>query len=227
MSTEKTKKLDVEFSKWISTYGTVTIQRVFDLFKFKVNYTEIKDLITNQDSVYYHFLRVPFMNILNGIVIDQVEGYREFVQKMFVDYLMSGAANETNAPVQGETIRAALEGERTKFIATMDEFDVVFFNHNSLISASQKALIKLAKSNFADMNTVTDIDKQELYTVVEGFEEKARVLNATFIGFRGQLQKSIITLQELVATLPNYQADDERISCDKELIDFDTEVGEI
>ena len=125
MSTEKTKKLDVEFSKWISTYGTVTIQRVFDLFKFKVNYTEIKDLITNQDSVYYHFLRVPFMNILNGIVIDQVEGYREFVQKMFVDYLMSGAANETNAPVQGETIRAALEGERTKFIATMDEFDVV------------------------------------------------------------------------------------------------------
>lgn len=227
MSKDKEKKLDVEFSKWLSTYGSVTVQRIFDLYKFKVSYEEIKDLMNNQDSVYYHFLRVPFINILNGIVIDQVESYREFIQKMFVDYLMSGAANETDAPVQGETIREALEGERTKFIDTTDKFDVEFFNHNSLISDSQKALIKLAKNKFADMDAVTDGDKQELDTLVESFEDKGRSMNAVFIDFRSQLQQMIITVQELVETLPNYQADDEQIASDKELIDFDTEVGEI
>lgn len=227
MSTNKAKTLDVEFSKWLSTYGSVTVQRIFEIFKFKVSYEEIKDLINNQDSVYYHFLRVPFVNILNGIVIDQVEGYREFIQKMFVDYLMSGAANETNAPVQGETIREALESERTKFIETTDQFDIAFFNHNSLISDSQKALIKLAKSKFADMGGVTDGDKQELYTLVEGFEEQARSLNATFVDFRSQLQQMIITVQELVETLPNYQADPEQLANNKELIDFDTDVGKI
>lgn len=52
-------------------------------------------------------------------------------------------------------------------------------------------------------------------------------MNAVFIDFRSQLQQMIITVQELVETLPNYQADDEQIASDKELIDFDTEVGEI
>lgn len=218
---------NVAFTKWLSTYGSVTVQRIFDHYGFTVDHADIKALLADKDGVYYHFLRVPFINILNGIVIGQVEGYREYLQKVFVDYLMSGAANETNAPVQGASIREDLESERVTFIELANKFDLEYFHHNSLIAESQRQLIELSRSQFSDVNVVVDADKLMLVNMVDDFENRGRTLNSKFKDFRAQLQQMIITVQNLIETLPNYQIDENLIANIKEQIHFDTAIGDI
>lgn len=226
MSTISRERFDTEFVQWVSTYGSVTVQRIFDLFNFSLDYTKIKDILTQKDSIYYHFLRVPFVNIFNNIIINQADGYREYIQKIFIDYLLSGAANETNAPVQGESIREDLEENRKVFMALSEEFDIEFFNHNSLIAESQIALIKLAKSKFRNMSAVQDEDKQELLTLVQNFEDKGRELTIRFRNFRQQFRETIVVNQALLETLPNYHVNEKQLETYKESIDFDINIGE-
>ncbi len=227
MSTDKTQSeiIDKEFLQWLSTYGLVTVQRIFDLFHFDIEYTNAKEILNNKNRVYYNFLRVPFINIFNNIIISQVEGYREYIQKIFIDYLLSGAANETNAPSQGASIRETLEEDRQKFMSLADEFDIECFNHNSLIADSQASLIKMAKGKFKNMEEVQDSDKQELLELVENFEEKGKLLTAKFRDFRRLFQEMIVTTQELMDTLPNYQVDEQQLEMYKESINFDTNIG--
>lgn len=222
-----TKNYDAELTKWLSTYGSVTLQRIFEHYGFVVNYAEIKTLLSDKDGIYYQFIRIPFINILNGIVINQVEGYREYIQKTLIDYLMSGAANETNGFPQGESIRESLEIERTKFTDLADQFDIEYFNHNSLISESQKELINLSRNQLHDISNVADNDKFALVALVDEFEVRGRDLNVKFREFRTLMQKMIITIQDLMKILPNYQVDEKREASIKESINFDTEIGEI
>lgn len=226
MTTTKSDTFNNEFIQWLSTYGLVTVQRIFDLLNFSLDYTNIKEILREKNSVYYHFLRVPFVNIFNNIIINQAEGYREYVQKIFIDYLLSGAANEVEAPVQGESIREELEENRKKFMDIADKFDIEYFNHNSLIAESQIALIKMARTKFKNSEEAQDIDKQELLELVDGFEEQGKLLTIKFREFRREFKEAIITTQALLENLPNYHVDEKQLETYKELIDFDTNIGE-
>lgn len=212
------------FSEWLSTYSLVTIQRIFDLFNFFPDYSRIKEILKNRNDVYYHFLRVPLRNVFNNIIIGQAEGYREFVQKTFIDFLLSGAANEGGAN-QGQNIREELEENRLAFMTLADEFDLDYFNHNSLIAESQEALINLARINFRNMKLVQDEDIQELIELVENFESQAKQLTIKFYAYREKFREIIITTQKLFDLVPNYQIDQEQMQIYKEAIDFDLNIG--
>jgi len=227
MGNFKKDDFDSEFVNWVSTYGSVTVQRIFALFNFSLDYREIKEILTQKDSIYYHFLRLPFINILNNIIINQAESYREYLQKIFIDYLLSGAANETNAPVQGESIRENLEENRKQFMSLGDEFDIEVFNHNSFIAESQRALIGLAKSKFRNIQQINEKDKLELMSLVDSFEARGRKLTQKFQYFRQQFKNIIVLNTEMLETLPNYNIDEKQISTYKESIDFDTKIGEV
>ena len=226
MSTEKSDIFNKNFVQWLSTYGSVTVQRIFDLLNFSLDYTKIKEILSDKDSIYYHFLKVPFINIFNNIIISQAEGYREYIQKVFIDYLLSGSANETGAPVQGEAIREDLEEHRKKFLSLADEFDIEYFNHNSMIAESQIALIKLAKTKFKNLKEIQEIDKLELLELVDRFEVQGKQLTLKFRDFRRQFKEIIITTQALLEMLPNYHVDEKQIEAYKEAINFDDNIGE-
>lgn len=224
MTDEEKDVYNQGFMQWMSSYGVVTVQRIFDLLNLSLNYLKIKDTLSDRNSIYYQFLRVPFVHIFNNIIIGQIEGYREYIQRVFIDYLLSGAANEAEAPVQGATIREELEHKRQKFMKLADEFDIEYFNHNSLIAESQMALIKLSRTKFQNISEIQDADMHSLLELVADFEEKAENLTIKFREFRKQFQDMIISMQALLETLPNYHIDEKQIAKYKESIDFDVEV---
>lgn len=217
--------VDKELQSWFSTYGLITIERIFAQYGLKIQQEQVHIILRDPESIYHLFLQIPFRNILNGIILNQASDYRGFLQKLFIDYLVSGAANEADAPLQGGAIRESLEEERGRMISLSDEFDIDHFKYEVLISESQKDLIKLAKNNFSKMDEVTDEDKTSLVDIVKKYELMATELNEKLCDYRKKFQELIILVQNLVTKLPNYQLDPNKMFEHKESINFDPNLG--
>lgn len=217
--------IETDFASGVSTYALITIERILWYFGFALKPDEIIKLLKNKDNVYYHFLRVPFSNILNDIIISQIEGYREFVQKIFIDYLLSGSGNETEEQALDGSAKESLEEERKYVIEIGQTFDLVVFDNNSLLAESQKALIKLAKDKFKNLSKVTEEDNKILTDTVDSYECKSKELYQQLRVLRKNYQDVIVTIQSLIVTLPDYNPDQEKMMRHRESILFDTDIG--
>lgn len=96
-------------------------------------------------------LRVPLRNVLNGIILQQANDYHVYVQKLFIDYLLSGE-NSKGEEAQGASTREVIEKERQQLVALGDEFNNVQGEHDYLIANSQAALIKIAQMFNAELD---------------------------------------------------------------------------
>ena len=83
--------------------------------------------------------------MLNGIILQQANDYHVYVQKLFIDYLLSGESGKPPES-QGAATRENLEDERKALVQLGEEFNQNQLNHEAVISSSQKVLIKLTKN---------------------------------------------------------------------------------
>ena len=70
------KSMDDEQSNWDTTYGLVTIERIFDLFRIRLSADELQIVSSSTRSPYYQLIQVPLKNIFNGIILNQTNDYR-------------------------------------------------------------------------------------------------------------------------------------------------------
>ena len=74
---------DNEFSKWFSTYGLITSQRILGHYKIKLTVEELIPAIKTANSFYHILVKIPLKNVLNGIILQQANDYHVYVQKLF------------------------------------------------------------------------------------------------------------------------------------------------
>ena len=130
-------------SLWFSTYGLLTANRVLGRFNIHIENDELIVAMKNLHSVYYQLLRVPLKNIFNGIILQQTHDYQVYAQKLFIDYLLSGAGSkEDESP--GANTRDDLEVERVRLIEVGEAFNREELAHQQLIAESQATLIQLS-----------------------------------------------------------------------------------
>lgn len=137
------KLTDDEFSKWFSTYGLITSQRILAHYKIAMPQTELIAAIKSATSFYRHLVQVPLKNVLNGIVLQQANDYHVYVQKLFIDYLLSGESGKP-PEAQGAATRENLEDERKALVDLGAQFNQQQLDHEAVINTSQKILIKLS-----------------------------------------------------------------------------------
>lgn len=134
-----------DFSMWFSTYGLLTAQRILERFNINLSNEELVAAIKNPLSIYYQLLRIPLKNVFNGIILQQIQDYQVYAQKLFIDYLLSSeGSNDDEAP--GAHTRDDLEAERTQLLAISEDFSKQELEHQKLIAESQAQLIKLASA---------------------------------------------------------------------------------
>lgn len=135
--------MEPDLPSWFSTYGVLTSQRLLGQFKIKLENAELIEAINNPHSIYYLLLHLPLKNVFNGIILQQASDYLLYAQKLFIDYLISGDANEEGAS-QGADTREALEQARLKLLDMSEAFTKQETQHKRLIADSQASLIKFA-----------------------------------------------------------------------------------
>ena len=148
MSVEKSEN---DLSHWFSTYGVITAERILGRYHINLAQIDLVAAVKSPFSFYHKVLQIPLRNVLNGIVLQQANDYHVYVQKLFIDYLLSGE-NSKDESSPGASTREALENERQQLLALGEEYHQKEGEHNHLISSSQNFLIKLS----ADFNKAFD-----------------------------------------------------------------------
>ncbi len=225
MDDKKTQEpIDDMFKNWFSTYGFITAERILSLIGFHLKHDDLIKAINDETSIYHAFLDVPFKNILNGIILAQVKDYREYAQRLFVDFLLSGAGNapapEANEIQPGST-KDLLEQERLKLIEIAEQFDLDEFEHNKLIAESQKALIALGK----DLKSQPQ-DAQQITEKMSSYDYRAVNLMQKARQYRSQFYDLIVHVRDLLDTLPDYRPNVEKLTEHRASLLFDTHIGE-
>lgn len=137
--------------KWLSSYGIITAERILHTYKLDIPKTALPDLIKSTGSFYFKVIQIPMKNVLNGIVLQQANDYHNYVQKLFIDFLLS-AENAKDEQAQGTGARENLDSERQLVLQLSETLQDIDNSHNQLISKSQKQLIDLS----AQFNAILD-----------------------------------------------------------------------
>ncbi|CAM2758034.1 Uncharacterised protein [Legionella steigerwaltii] len=138
------EEIDSELSQWFSTYGVITAERILGRYKINLEQTELVAAIKSPFSFYHRIIQVPLKSVLNGIVLQQASDYHVYVQKLFIDYLLSGE-NSKDEESQGAATRETIENERQQLVALGEAFQKVQGDHDYLIANSQRILIQLTQ----------------------------------------------------------------------------------
>ncbi|WP_298624993.1 hypothetical protein [uncultured Legionella sp.] len=141
---------DEQLSKWFSTYGLITAERILGKYHIALPQTELISAVKSSFSFYHLLLKIPLKNVLNGIVLQQAGDYHIYAQKLFIDYLLSGESSKSeDSP--GALTRESMEMERQKLVTLGEDYHQLQLDQNELIASSQISLIKTAelwKKNF-------------------------------------------------------------------------------
>lgn len=151
------EKSEIELSQWFSTYGVITAERVFGRYQIKLAPADLITAIKSPFSFYHKVLKIPLKHVLNGIILQQANDYHVYVQKLFIDYLLSGE-NAKEEDAQGANTREALEKERQLLVTLGEEYHKKEGGHSTLIAHSQNILIKITREfNAALEKAVTGV----------------------------------------------------------------------
>ena len=88
------EKLENDISQWFSTYGVITAERILGRYQIQLPQTELVAAVKNPFSFYHKLVELPIRNVLNGIVLQQANDYHIYVQKLYIDYLLSGETSK-------------------------------------------------------------------------------------------------------------------------------------
>lgn len=220
------KSMDEDGSSWYSTYGLVTTERIFDLLGITLDQDDLYVISQSPQSPYYQLLQVPLKNIFNGIIINQATDYREYAQKMLVDYLLSGAANLSEEQTKHEGARLELELMRTELIESGEKFDLLQFEHYKLINDSQRTSMDLA-ATLPDLDELPNEQQgTEVMQTMQPFLEQAEALSRQIKNFRKQFYDTILKARDLLDSIPEYFNQLESQPEHMELLHFDAKLGE-
>lgn len=137
------EKSEMVASKWFSTYGLITVERLLGTYQIKLAQTDLLSVMENSFNFYHKLLTIPLKLVLNGIVLQQAKDYHIYAQKLFIDYLISGE-NSKGEEAQGSSTHEAMENERKQLVLLGEEYHKHELEHNNLIANSQKILIQIS-----------------------------------------------------------------------------------
>lgn len=203
----------------LPTYSTLTAQSILAHFGIKLDHVQLLSVIKNQENVYFQLLRVPFTNIANSIVLQQAYDYQIYVQKLFIDYLMSGEGNADNEG-SGRYLRDGLEDERRTIVDTGKDFEDIERSHKLFIAESQTLLIKFVKDNAGNL----DSKYQSISEVIRPLIQRADDIGEELRGFRKTFKESIVKVKQMLENLPEYKVNFEQDEINLSSIKFDDQV---
>lgn len=211
-----------DFLDLSSTYAFLTADRILDRFNLSLKQQELAAALKNPRSVYFQLLFVPFKNIINGIVYQQAYDYQIYAQKLFVDYLVSGAGND-DPEAPGAALREDLDQNRLKLIDMAEQLEKEAFSHKTLINKTQGKLVELVKS----LMPIQDSEDLAagVASTMEPFLEKADELGQRFRKYRVEFKTLIVDVLRLIQLLPNYKENPTQEAENRTALQFDDQLG--
>lgn len=148
---------DSGLSNWLSTYGLITVEKIFERYGIRLTGEDLLRAVKNPDCVFFRLIQVPLKNVFNGLILQQAKDYQIYAQKLFIDYLLSGESSQEDSQVRDD-----LEVTRKDLVAMGEVFHEEDLKNDKLIARSQVLLIKTAQLFHQQVLTAAKKIKQTL-----------------------------------------------------------------
>lgn len=135
---------DDDNQSWMSSYGIITAKRIVDKFGLTVDDRDVLLSLKSKSTFLFKLLRLPFRNMLNDVIRQQIYDYQVYAQKIFIDYLLSGETTKPETSPGGSS-RETLEELRQRFVLKCKYFQDLEYKHFHLIANSQRRIILQSK----------------------------------------------------------------------------------
>lgn len=213
------------YAAWYSTYGSLTAGRVLEYFNIRLSQDALIDALTNTASTYYNVLRVPMMNIFNGIILQQAYDYQVYAQKLLIDYRLSTEyAKDAESP--GANTRDDLNEEYDALLAQTTAFHEQQLTHYRLISKTQEWLMTTISALPDPSHDLGVLEHDALFEEKIGeFVARATEIAITFRSYRSQFYDRILRITERLGCLQEYAFDLENAERERESLHFDAKIG--
>ena len=129
-----------EGSKWLSTYGLITVEKILDRYGIRLSQEDLLHASQHSDCVFLRFIQVPLKNIFNGLILQQAKDYQTYAQKQYIDYLLSGESSQ-----EGSQACEDLEETRRRLVSLGEAFQEEEHANEKMIARSQALLIKTTR----------------------------------------------------------------------------------
>lgn len=204
-----------------STYAFLITDSVLDRFGLSLTQSEVVAVMKNPRSVYFQLLLIPCKNIINGIIYQQAFDYQVYAQKLFIDYLVSGHANEAPEGTAA-SLYEDLEQVRLKLVALGEQFEKDALVHKTLINQSQGKLVNLVKAlmPIQDNDDNAEQVSQEMLPYLDRVTDMAQVLR----NYRVEFKNIIVETQRLLLLLPDYQENEAQAEENRSQLLFDDQL---
>lgn len=178
MTKERTEN---ELAGWVSTYGLLTSQRIFERFQINLSEEDLVYTLKTPSTFYHRLLKIPLSIVYNGIILEQAGEYQKYAQKMFVDYLLSGESSKTSES-PGAMTRESLESQRQILTDLNDAFRKLELEQEKIIVATQASIGKYVKTWQDKMMDLAKIVKRKL-ALTASEQSVAQALQTLLIEF--------------------------------------------
>lgn len=205
-----------------STYSALTADRILAGYGVHLSHDELSKIVKNTNSIYFQLLVVPFSNIINGIILQQANDYQVYLQKIFIDYFVSGSGND-NQETPGASVRADLEQNRIKLVEMSALFEEDKFTHMTLISESQAAIKNLVQRLLPLHDT--EETANNIKDSLASFRERTNDIAQGLKNYRVEFKTLILDTLRLIQLLPDYREDPHQEAINRISLQFDDQLG--
>ncbi len=204
-----------------STYTLLIAAPLLARFNIHLSHQSLRTALSDHASIYSQLLRVPVLNIFNGIIFQQTHDYQVYLQKLLIDYRLSAEyAKEQDAP--GAGTRRDLDEYFDTTAQLVNAFNEQQFNHYQLISQSQACLIQATKSIKNPSNDLEKLlDDPAFTTKLNEFVAEAEQITIVFNDYRQRFYDLILQTSDSLRMLSDYRPDEQQIEVAREGILFE------
>lgn len=164
-------ELDEDLGQVLSTYQWVTACRILETYGLLLPGPYVIELIKTKSSFFYQLLKIPGINILNGIILEQVITYQIFIQKLFVEYLVSGSADVEES--MGAETRKQLETAREDMLQLSSLVEAQELEREKFIVESQRKILTWVK----EFNAVVKKIRQDLQDEIKAISHEEVIIS--------------------------------------------------
>ena len=207
------------------TYGVLLAKNILRNFDIDIMDKNFVDTLNNENHIHYYLLKLPYKYVFNSIILDQAQDYRVYVQKLFIDYLLSGA-NDAEADSPGAVLRDQLEAERLSLIALGEKFDEFVISNQRIIADAMQQLIEFYKNLSSNYANISNDDRQQIQMLVEPLMKQAEDLKKSACDYRKKFYERILLVRSMLDNAYGYRMDQEKNVVNQQFLIFDSKIGD-
>ena len=134
------------------TYEILIAQNLLNQFHLNLELPELQKALKEKKSIYFILLNVPMQNSFNGMILSQIETYKQFCQKRLADYVISTnpTREEQASPDFEDIIPDNIESFKQELIKLQGNLRAIEQDYYNGIAKIQAYLIKIV--NFEIIN---------------------------------------------------------------------------